>query len=227
MRWTDEIDAYCERLETGLWAEPLNLLTNAAFLVAALVMARRLRGSGLPSGGGLVALLALIGLGSALWHSLAQAWTGVADVVPILAFVLVYIHAAHRQVWGQGRVVALAWTVAFVPYAALTAPLFARLPGLGDSAGYAPLPLLIAAHALLLRRRAPQVSRGFALGAGLLVISLAARTLDDPLCRVWPVGTHLVWHLLNAVMLAWMIEVLRRHHLRKASERLQAAVPTG
>lgn len=227
MRLTAQIDAYCERLGPGLWAEPLNLLTNAAFVVAALIMARRLRGTGMPSGTALVALLALIGVGSALWHSLAMAWTGVADVLPILAFVLVYIHAAHRQVWGQGRAVALAWTAAFVPYAVVTAMLFARLPGLGDSAGYAPIALLIFAHALLLRHRAPQVARGFALGAAILVASLAARTLDDPLCAVWPVGTHLLWHLLNAVMLGWMIEVLRRHHLRRQTGPLQPAAPTG
>jgi hypothetical protein len=27
------------------------------------------------------------------------------------------------------------------------------------------------------------------------------------------VGTHLFWHLLNAVMLGWMIEIYRRHVL--------------
>jgi hypothetical protein len=27
----DPIDAYCERLGPGLWAEPLNALTNLAF----------------------------------------------------------------------------------------------------------------------------------------------------------------------------------------------------
>jgi hypothetical protein len=38
----DPIDAYCERLGPGLWAEPLNALTNLAFIVAALICAWRL-----------------------------------------------------------------------------------------------------------------------------------------------------------------------------------------
>ena len=29
------IDLYCERLSPGIWAEPINALTNLAFLVAA------------------------------------------------------------------------------------------------------------------------------------------------------------------------------------------------
>jgi hypothetical protein len=101
--------------------------------------------------------------------------------------------------------------LAFVPYAAVTVPLFALIPGLGSSAGYVPVPVLIAGYALILRKPAPETSRGLAIGAGLLVLSLTARTLDEPLCAAIPLGTHFLWHLLNAVMLGWMIEVYRRH----------------
>ena len=48
MDWTAQIDGYCERLGPGFWAEPLNALTNLAFLIAALVMWRRTRGQGMP-----------------------------------------------------------------------------------------------------------------------------------------------------------------------------------
>ena len=36
MDWMAPLDGYCERLGPGLWAEPLNFLSNAAFLVAAI-----------------------------------------------------------------------------------------------------------------------------------------------------------------------------------------------
>jgi hypothetical protein len=39
------------------------------------------------------------------------------------------------------------------------------------------------------------------------------RTLDEPFCATFPIGTHFLWHLLNALMLGWMIEVYRRHML--------------
>ena len=72
-----------------------------------------------------------------------------------------------------------------MPYAALTVPLFQMVPGLGSSAGYAPVPLLIAVYAVLLRRRLPEVARGLAIGAGILVVSLTFRTLDQPLIEVY------------------------------------------
>ncbi len=88
------------------------------------------------------------------------------------------------------------------------------IPGLGSSASYAPVPLLILIYALLLRRRLPETARGLAVGAGILIVSLTFRTLDQPLCGALPFGTHFLWHVLNAVMLGWMIEVWRRHRSR-------------
>ena len=78
------------------------------------------------------------------------------------------------------------------------------------------MPLLILIYAALLRRRLPETARGLAIGAGLLIVSLTFRTLDQPLCDALPFGTHFLWHVLNAVMLGWMIEVWRRHRLRRA-----------
>lgn len=212
MDWMHHIDAYCERTDPAFWSEPVNALTNLAFVIAAVVMWRRTHG--LPIARALSVVLALIGIGSFLFHSLATAWAGVADVVPILGFILLYTYAAHRHFWGLGRGVSLALTAAFVPYAAATAPLFAMIPGIGSSAGYAPVPLLILIHAALLRHRARATARGLALGAGLLVASLVFRTVDEPLCAAWPLGTHFLWHVLNAVMLGGMIEIYSRHMRR-------------
>jgi hypothetical protein len=75
------------------------------------------------------------------------------------------------------------------------------------------VPVLILIYAMLLRDRAPATARGLAIGAGILVLSLAFRTLDLRVCAGFPLGTHFLWHLLNAVMLGWMIEVYRRHML--------------
>ena len=61
MRWTETIDAYCERLGPAYWAEPINAVTNAAFLIAAAVMWGRSRG--LPVARLLCAILAVIGVG--------------------------------------------------------------------------------------------------------------------------------------------------------------------
>jgi hypothetical protein len=211
MDWNAQVDGYCERLDPGFWAEPVNALTNAAFLIAALIMAARLRGARLPLANALVAILAVIGIGSFLFHTFATRWAGVADVLPILVYILVYIYTANHAYWGLRALPALGLTALFFPYAAVMVPVFTWAGVGGGSAGYAPVPLLILIYAALLRQRLPQVARGLAIGAGILILSLTFRTIDMPVCSGFPLGTHFLWHVLNGLMLGWMIEVYRRH----------------
>ena len=213
MDWFAAIDAYCERTGPDYWSEPVNAVTNAAFLIAAAVMAWRLREQNLPLAWAMVGVLAAIGVGSYLFHTHANGLTALMDVVPILGFILLYVFAATRDFLGARPWVAGAVTVAFIPYAAVLVPVFAMIPGLGSSAGYMPVPLLILGYAALLVRRAPATARGMAIGAAILLLSLFFRTIDGPICARLPLGTHFLWHILNGIMLGWMIEVYRRHKL--------------
>ncbi len=212
MDWTRAIDAYCERTDPGFWAEPVNAVTNAAFLVAALVMAWRLRSTDLVLARPLVALLALIGIGSFLFHTYAQPWAAMLDVLPIMLFALTYLYAATRYFLGLSVLASAATLPAFLGATALAMPLLSQLPLYGSSASYLTLPLVILLYAWLLRADAA-LSRGLALGAGLLLLSLTFRSLDAPLCDSLALGTHFGWHVINALMLGWMIELYRRHAL--------------
>ncbi|PSK86803.1 ceramidase [Limimaricola soesokkakensis] len=208
MDWSAPLDGYCERLGPGLWAEPLNLVSNAAFVIAAIWCWHRSEGLGLPRL--LSALLFIIGIGSALFHSFATVWAMLADVLPIAVFILAYVYAANRVFWRWPVWLSGLGAAGFVPWALLLTPLFATLPFFEVSAFYWPVPLLIALYAVLLWRRWPMVGRGMALGAGLLCLSLAFRSIDETLCEAMPAGTHFAWHGLNGVMLGWMIELIRR-----------------
>lgn len=162
----------------------------------------------------LVALLAMIGIGSYLFHTHAQVWAALADVAPILLFIVVYIFAVNKNVWRMSSGLAFGGTLLFFPYAAATVPLFQLIPGLGGSAGYAPIPLLILIYATLLRGRDPVLAKGMCVGALILILSITFRALDLPVCGQWPSGTHFMWHILNAIMLGWMIEVYRAALIR-------------
>jgi hypothetical protein len=211
MELTRQVDAYCERMGPGYWAEPINAVTNAAFLIAAVVMWRRSRGAGLPLATALVWVLAGIGVGSYLFHTHAQVWAGILDSLFIMVFALIFIFAANRDFVGLGRWPALGATALFVPFVLVTVPMFRQLPFFEISAGYWPLPLLMLLYGLYLRKRAPQTGRGLLLSAALVSLSLSLRSLDEPLCAVIPFGTHFLWHVLNALLLGWMIEVYLRH----------------
>jgi hypothetical protein len=48
MDWNAFVDNYCERTGAGFWAEPLNAISNASFLVAAALAFRLWRRRGRP-----------------------------------------------------------------------------------------------------------------------------------------------------------------------------------
>lgn len=217
MGWFEQIDGYCERTDFTFWSEPLNAATNLAFMLAAVILWRR--SAGVPMARVLCAVLFVIGIGSFLFHTFATVWASMADVAPIGVFILVYLFATNRDLVPMGGWLAVGATALFVPYAAALVPVLNRIPFIAISDFYWSVPLLLGLYAVFLRRKR-DVARGFLLGAGLLSLSIIIRSLDEILCDAIPIGTHFVWHMLNGVMLGWMIHVYTRHMLAtRARER--------
>jgi len=211
------IDIYCERLGPGLWAEPLNALTNLAFILAGLLLVVALRRAEPevrrdPAILGLTGLLFVIGLGSGLFHTFATAWAVLADVIPIAVFILLYMYLALRRLvalplWGCGLGVAIVLLLTVVM------PL-----GFGFSVstyGVALLAMLGVGGFLHFARRHPAGPRILA-AAGVFAVSLAFRTADLPLCATLPSGTHFLWHILNAAVLYSLVRTMMRHGQRIA-----------
>ncbi len=217
MWWTDPIDGYCERVDPTFWSEPINAITNAAFLIAAWVVWRRMNRMDLPRDGVfwarvLIANLAVIGAGSFLFHTFANGWSMLADVIPIASFVFIYIYVANRfyaRLQPPWTWVTLIFVLPFLWLGTLA--LLAVGPALGASATYGAVALIILIYGILLLRGLPRVGVGLIIGAGLLCLSITSRALDDPMCHVLPMGTHFLWHTLNGIMLGWMIWVFLRH----------------
>jgi len=213
MDWTAQVDGYCERVDFTFWAEPINAVTNAAFIIAALLVAPRAVGIGRL----LTLLLFLIGVGSFLFHTFATRWAGMADTLPILLFILVYLFAVHRDLIGLRWYWALLATSGFFPFAAVVVPLLMQVPFFEVSAPYWTVPILLIVYGAIM---GGATRSGFWIGAGILALSLTFRSVDETLCDAIPFGTHFMWHILNAVMLAWMIDVHARLSLATRAARL-------
>jgi hypothetical protein len=186
---TDYVDGYCERLGPGLWGEPLNSLSNVAYLVAAVLVWRLAAGDRV--GRLLAGLIGLVFAGSAVFHLLATRWAAVGDSAGILVFVLVYAVLFARVFFGRRW----AWLAApaFVALTVATALLggglyLSALIGLG-----------IFAALLALERDAYWTH--FAVAGAVFALSLSLRTVDRDVCDFVPVGTHFLWHLLNGLVL--------------------------
>lgn len=211
MDWFEAVNSYCERTDASYWSEPVNALTNASFVIAAILCWRMLRGSDDAGARLLTSVLFLIGLGSYLFHTHARVWAALADVIPILAFILIYVWIATVRFFALPVWVGALAALAYVPYAAATSAVIEAAVGpLNGSVSYLPTLILILVYGLLLLRRDPETSRGLLIGAGILGASLFFRSIDQAACDGFPLGTHFLWHVLNGVMLGWMIVVAAR-----------------
>ena len=216
MNWFETIDGYCERIDASFWSEPLNAVTNAVFLMAAIWVLRREELNN--KARALAFLLGMIGIASFLFHSVATAWAGALDVLFILLFTLLYIFVATEDFLGLPRRSALVVTLGYFPFSVVVDWLTLPLSVLGSTRIYISILILITLYSLILYKKFPYLSRGLAMGALLLTISMFARSVDLPLCETIPTGTHFLWHVINAIMLAWMIEVYRRHIISRSCD---------
>lgn len=198
----DYIDLYCERVAPGLFGEPLNAVTNLFFLLAAFLLARRLAASGRAGRDDwlLVILVALVGLGSLVFHMAATRPTSLLDKLFIAFFIWTFFHRYLARVAGLG---ALGATIGVLLFVVASAGLGRVVPPetLNGSVLYLPALLGLGGVALwtFLKRRG-----GVAAFAGALatfVVAIAFRTMDQAVCVAFPLGTHFVWHSLNALVL--------------------------
>ncbi|WP_155549383.1 hypothetical protein [Amycolatopsis camponoti] len=188
---TDYVDGYCERVGPGLWGEPLNSLSNLAFLLAAVLVWRLAGGN--RTGRLLAVLIGLVFAASTVFHLVATRWAAAGDSLFILVFVLVYAVLFARVFFGVRAKLAWLAAPAFLALTAVTALL-------GGGLYLSALVGLFAFAALLAFRRDAYWTH-FAVAGAVFALSLSLRTLDRDVCDYVPAGTHFLWHLLNGVVL--------------------------
>ncbi len=224
----EQVFAYCERgTSPDFWAEPFNAATNAAFLLAALVglvwLMRLPREHRSADHFLLLFLIVLIGAGSFAFHTLATRAAGLADVVPISVFMLIYLGFALNRFLN----VPPGWTVLAVGlFAALCfvsmridcadgAISFGAPDGdesrcLNGSIAYLPALAALVGIGIVMHMRRHAAARYVLWAAAVFLVSLTFRTLDMELCDATvfggrAIGTHFVWHTLNAVVLLLLL----------------------
>ena len=220
MDWTAPVDIYCERLGAGFWAEPANALTNLSFIAAALWgwgEARR-RAEPNPLVWALVVLAGLIGVGSFLFHTLADTWSGLADVLPIWLFVALYVLIALNRLGGvragriaAGAAVLIALATIYVATGEGGGPVDTPAPDpFNGSLQYLPAVIAFAVFAVITQARRHPL-RWLVLASGVaFLLSLTARTLDRDICTSFPLGTHFIWHLMNGLVIGLVLQILIR-----------------
>ncbi|QDT03026.1 Ceramidase [Rubripirellula lacrimiformis] len=203
----ETLDLYCERCSDGVWAEPINAISNVSFLIAAWLAYRYARRHAQldRSIRIMIGLAGAIAIGSALFHTFATRWAQALDVLPIFAFQIGFLWLYLRNVAG------LCWQRCFAACSLLivTTLLAAMFPQfINGSLMYVPAYLSLAGLTLLHHWHDRPAGRWmFGTLAGL-TIALIFRTIDIAVCAMMPLGTHFLWHLINGFVIYASMRVL-------------------
>lgn len=208
---SDRVDLYCERCGPEFWAEPLNALTNAVFLLAAFFAYRSAKHHRAMTGKVkcLIGLAVAVGVGSFLFHTFATLWAMYSDIIPIVLLQLSFFGFYARDQIGLSR------TSVGVLLAGLLA---VSLPGMGanaplnGSAAYLPGWALLAVFGAHHIRQSKNQPWGLLAAAILLLLALVFRTIDLAVCAALPCGTHFLWHLFNGGVVFLVIQSLIVNH---------------
>lgn len=192
-------------------AEPLNLITNIAFIIGAILVFRMLKFYKQLTLKNLDiiilnALLFIIGLGSAAFHSIPNGLTVKLDVIPIEAFIFIYLAVFYIRVIQVPKIMALLILVAFIGVTIFFGKTFN--PGtLNGTIMYVPTYLMIIIMILLMVFVKQNPLYLHLINTTVIwTFSLAFRTMDMQICSYsHQIGTHFLWHLLNAIVLYRML----------------------
>jgi hypothetical protein len=191
------------------WAEPLNALTNAAFLIAAFFawdFASRRRVATRTTNL-LLSLGGVIGFGSFFFHTVPNQFTMWLDIVPIALFQVLFLGLVSNKMLALSRLASVTIVVGVVGSSFALFPLHEPLNG---SLFY--LPSLLAMLTIGYVWAKKTKSEPYLLvGAGCcFALAVAARSVD--MIVPWPFGSHFLWHVMNGVVVymilrAWIVFV--------------------
>lgn len=195
-------DIYCERTGPEFWSEPVNAITNFAFIISAILIVFLIRqqirqGNWDAASWVLCALIFAIGVGSWLFHTHATRWALLSDIIPIAIFILLYTWYALRR-FAEAPAVVCGIGVLIVLGISRAVPV---LTGFQGGSYVAALLALVVIGGYLRFMKSHIAGTALLTAAAVFFVSLSLRTIDLPLCGRFPLGTHFAWHLLNAVVL--------------------------
>ncbi len=194
------VDLYCERVGPGFWAEPVNAFTNIGFVFAAwfiwrIAVHKQTHDSSIAA---MTGMIAAIGIGSFLFHTMATPFTRWLDIIPIFLFQLLYIGFYTRRVINLPVAVIGILLLVF-----LGASVYGRqFPDvINGSLIYLPALLVIFVLGLY-HYQSQNAERSLLLGAAsLFLLSIFFRSIDNMICTQFVLGTHFLWHILNALVI--------------------------
>ena len=211
-----KFDIYCERTGPEFWSEPVNAFTNISFILSSVFLSiyllRKNSGSGDLVNWIFIILIFLIGLGSWSFHTLANLFSLLSDVIPIGVFIILYTWFAFQ------RLLFINW---YFPYIAVSGVLIATfllsfVPLYGSQSYLGALVFLFVFGAYCKIFKNSKFSASLIFASLILLISILFRTIDMHICGYFFLGSHFIWHILNSILLFIVTKVMIDYGAKRA-----------
>ncbi len=201
MRLDIEIPTYCERVgKSGVFAEPVNVISNISFLISAYLIFRYLkRNHSKDVSLYLLAIFtAFIGLGSTIFHIFATPISLLPDSIPIYLTMIIFLWTFLKNTLGNQKIATII-TVCFVGLQT-----FLYLSGFRNVGNVTirhivnivGIPLLI----LLAHKKYFKSINYLYATLVIYIIAMVLRATEPLICPAFPMGTHFTWHILLAAI---------------------------
>ena len=210
-------DNYCERIAGGYghdFGEPLNVITNLAFIIASwygFLMLRDRKQFSLKYLDLIILaiVIGVIGLGSAAYHALPSRTTLLMDVLPIALYIHLYIFSFCWRILKLNPIFAILGVIGFIGFGILFMQFFEG-DELNGTINYMPTYIALVFFALLMKlKQNKEYARHLMIAVGFWTLSLSARSLDMASCEyTFGIGVHIFWHIFNAIVLYKVLWVL-------------------
>lgn len=210
----------CERAHEGLWQEPLNVFSNLLFLYVAYKIHNYyhkhpdINGRRIWDIHAMTVLVFLIGACSSIFHMYPTIHTELMDIIPIVLFINIFFLSVLFRIGKCSIFQAFICYIAFLGFTHMVVSMFPR--GLNDSIGYLSSMGSLIMIAIYLHLKARPSSQHFLVAALIGVCSLFFRSVDNAVCEQFPMGTHFLWHSLNAILIYIVMKQIIRNVNREA-----------
>lgn len=215
----------CEALHSGesWFSEPLNVLSSALFLVTAFALHYYFRKSQNrhPSAPRyfdldirlLIGVIYAIGVSSLLLHSIPNSVTEFFDVISISLFIIVFFFSVMLRILRcSTRNIILAFLgFCFFTFSSIT---YMQSYMNGATSYISTMAALTMVAFYLYGKNHPSAKHFLAAGQ-IGIVALYFRSIDTKMCDFMPIGTHWIWHVMNAVL----ITIIMRELIKRATKR--------
>ena len=195
------MDFYCERVNDNFFNEPINTISNIFFLIISVFTYKLQKELKVKKIFYLLPILIVcIGLGSFFFHLKPNTITLYLDVIPIFLFSILFIILFNKY---ELKISVLNNTLFIFSYILLfifVTPILSY-EFMNGSEFYFVNYLVLAIYTIILFFKKSQTFKLTFLAFLVFNFSIILRTIDNLVCNIFSIGTHFLWHIINAYLL--------------------------